>query len=437
MTTFKVIGGNQLKGEVFPQGSKNEALQVISATLLTSNSVRINNIPNIKDVNKLISIIKNLGVKCKKNSISDYTFCFKNLDLKFLKTKKFFHDFSKIRGSIMILGPLLGRFNIDISIPFPSGDKIGKRRLDTHVKSLILLGISFFYDKKKLCYTFKSKQSTLRGCYILMEEISVTGTANIIMATVLIKGKTIIYNAACEPYIQQLCKMLKNMGAKIYGIGSNLLTIIGVHKLTGCLHNVLPDIIEIGSWISVGATTCSEIIIKNVFWEDLGVIPTIFKKLGVLVKKLNNNDIFISNKHNYKISQFVDGSILTLYDAPWPGLTPDLLSLIIVVATQAKGNILIHQKMFDGRLFFVNKLIDMGAKIILCDPHRVVVIGSGPKSLRASTMKSPDIRAGMSFLIAALCAQGVSFIHGVKQIDRGYEFIDNKLKLLGANIKRI
>ena len=435
MQAFRIQGGNKLNGDVVPQGAKNEALQIICATLLTSKEVVISNIPNIIDVNKLINLLSSIGVKVKKINPNKYSFKAENINLKSLSSEKFKTDGKSIRGSIMIVGPLLARFGI-ASIPRPGGDKIGRRRLDTHFGGLIKLGAQFTYDKESRFYSVKAKQ--LVGTYILMEEASVTGTANIIMAASLAKGETTIYNAACEPYIQQLCKLLISMGAKIYGLGSNLLKINGVDALEGANHKVLPDMIEIGSWIGLAAMTKSSIRIKNVSWDNLGIIPNAFESLGINLVKENDDLLINEHKNGYKIKNYIDGSVLTISDAPWPGLSPDLLSILLVIATQAKGSLLIHQKMFESRLFFVDKLIDMGAKIILCDPHRATVIGHDFKStLKGTVMSSPDIRAGISLLIAALSAKGESIIHNIEQIDRGYENIDIRLKALGAKIERI
>lgn len=435
MATFKINGGYNLKGKIIPQGSKNEALQVISAVLLTQETVIIKNIPEILDIKILMDILLGLGVKQHKNDNGDYSFKADDIKLDYLKTNIFYKKSSLIRGSIMIIGPLIARFK-KASTPIPGGDKIGRRRLDTHFKGMGDLGVTFKYDKKARFFTLKSP-NCLIGKYVLLEECSVTATANVIMLSVLARGKSIIYNAACEPYIQQLCKMLNSMGAKIQGIGSNMLTIIGVIELGGCSHTILPDIIEIGSWIGLSAITRSELTIKNVNLAKLGIIPDIFKKIGIFIEK-HGDDIYIPKQDNYKIQNFIDGSILTISDSPWPGLTPDLLSIILVVATQANGSVLIHQKMFESRLFFVDKLIDMGAQIILCDPHRATVIGINHKiPLRGSVMSSPDIRAGISLLIAALSAEGTSFIHNIEQIDRGYENIDKRLTLLGADIIRL
>lgn len=434
MNTFQICGGKPLHGQFFPQGAKNEALQVICATLLTSKSVRIKNIPEIQDVLILIEILKTVGVKVTRNVKGDYTFCSEEIDFEFLKSKEFRKNGAQLRGSIMLLGPLLSRFG-EAYIPVPGGDKIGRRRLDTHFKGFIDLGAQFEYDEEEKFYSVKAKK--LNGNYLLLEEASVTGTANIIMAAVLAEGKTQIYNAACEPYIQQLCKMLIKMGAKIEGIGSNFLTIYGVSELNGAEHTVLPDMIEIGSIIGLAAMTKSEITIKEVSWENLGNIPDTFRRLGIQIEK-RGEDLYIPSQEHYKIQNFIDGSILTISDAPWPGFTPDLLSIILVVATQAKGSVLIHQKMFESRLFFVDKLIDMGAQIILCDPHRATVIGLNHEiPLRGTVMTSPDIRAGISLLIAAMSAKGTSRIHNIYQIDRGYENIDERLRALGADIVRI
>lgn len=436
MATFQIEGGHSLQGEITAQGAKNEALQVLCAVLLTSEKVVIHNIPDILDVNKLIEILQNIGVKVEALSKNSYSFQSDDLDFDYLQSKAFREDGGKIRGSIMIVGPLLARFGKGY-IPRPGGDKIGRRRLDTHFEGFIKLGADFKYDRTERFYSVEAPNG-LTGTYMLLEEASVTGTANIIMAATLSKGKTTIYNAACEPYIQQLCKMLVSMGAKINGIGSNLLEIEGVESLGGCEHKIWPDMIEIGSWIVLAAMTQSEITIKNVGWEHLGIIPNAFKKLGIQLEK-RGDDIFVpAHKDGYEVQSFIDGSIMTISDAPWPGLTPDLISILLVVAIQARGEVLIHQKMFESRLFFVDKLIDMGAKIILCDPHRATVIGHDFKSsLRGTVMSSPDIRAGISLLIAALSAKGTSHIHNIEQIDRGYERIDERLRKLGAKIKRI
>ena len=435
MQAFKILGGRKLKGEVKPQGAKNEALQIICATLLTPEEVVINNIPDIIDINKLISLLKSLGVKVEKLNSNKYSFKADNIDLDYLSSDQFKTDGKSLRGSIMIVGPLLARFG-KAFIPRPGGDKIGRRRLDTHFEGLIKLGAKFSYNKEDYFYGVESKR--LKGAYILMDEASVTGTANVLMASVLAEGKTTIYNAACEPYIQQLCKLLCKMGAKIEGIGSNLLVIEGVDSLAGADHSVLPDMIEIGSWIGLAAMTKSNIRIKDVSWDNLGVIPNVFRSLGISLIKEDDDIVIPEHKNGYEISNYIDGSILSISDAPWPGFSPDLLSIILVIATQARGSVLIHQKMFESRLFFVDKLIDMGAKIILCDPHRATVIGHDFKSsLKATTMSSPDIRAGISLLIAALSAKGESVIQNIEQIDRGYENIDDRLRALGASIERI
>jgi UDP-N-acetylglucosamine 1-carboxyvinyltransferase len=434
MGTFVIEGGHQLSGSITPQGAKNEALQILCATLLTSETVTISNIPDIIDVNKLIVLLQNLGVKVSKIEKGTYTFKADNVNVEYLHSDQFRKEGSSLRGSIMIVGPLLSRFGKGY-IPKPGGDKIGRRRLDTHFEGFIKLGASFRYNKEEHFYGVEAKK--LKGTDMLLDEASVTGTANILMAAVLAKGTTTIYNAACEPYLQQLCKMLNNMGAKISGVGSNLLSIEGVEKLNGCTHRLLPDMIEIGSWIGLAAMTRSEITIKDVSWENLGLIPNTFRKLGIELEKVGD-DIHIPIQKRYKIQNYIDGSILTISDAPWPGFTPDLLSIILVVATQAKGSLLVHQKMFESRLFFVDKLIDMGAKIILCDPHRATVIGHNFESqLKATTMSSPDIRAGVALLIAALSAKGTSTIHNIEQIDRGYEDIDGRLRAIGAHIKRV
>ena len=435
MQAFKILGGRKLKGEVKPQGAKNEALQIICATLLTPEEVVINNIPDIIDINKLIYLLKSLGVKVEKLNSNKYSFKADNIDLDYLSSDQFKTDGKSLRGSIMIVGPLLARFG-KAFIPRPGGDKIGRRRLDTHFEGLIKLGAKFSYNKEDYFYGVESKR--LKGAYILMDEASVTGTANVLMASVLAEGKTTIYNAACEPYIQQLCKLLCKMGAKIEGVGSNLLVIEGVNSLGGADHSVLPDMIEIGSWIGLAAMTKSNIRIKDVSWDNLGVIPNVFRSLGISLIKDDDDIVIPEHKNGYEISNYIDGSILSISDAPWPGFSPDLLSIILVIATQARGSVLIHQKMFESRLFFVDKLIDMGAKIILCDPHRATVIGHDFKSsLKATSMSSPDIRAGISLLIAALSAKGESVIQNIEQIDRGYENIDLRLKALGASIERI
>ncbi len=435
MGTFKIEGGHRLKGKIQPQGAKNEALQILCAVLLTPERVTINNIPDIVDVNKLISLLKKLGVKVEKIGKGSYTFQADEVNLEYLESDQFKIDGRGLRGSIMIVGPLLARFGKGY-IPKPGGDKIGRRRLDTHFEGLIKLGAKFGYSKEEQFYGVEAEK--LKGTYMLLEEASVTGTANILMAAVLAEGQTTIYNAACEPYLQQLCKMLNRMGAKISGVGSNMLIIDGVDSLGGTEHRMLPDMIEIGSWIGLAAMTKSELTITNVSWEDLGLIPETFRKLGITVERKGDDIHIPAHTDGYEIQSFIDGSILTISDAPWPGFTPDLLSIILVVATQARGSVLIHQKMFESRLFFVDKLIDMGAKIILCDPHRATVIGHDYKStLKATTMTSPDIRAGVSLLIAALSAKGTSTIQNIEQIDRGYENIDERLRAIGARIERV
>lgn len=435
MGTFKIEGGAPLGGEITPQGAKNEALQVLCTVLLTPEKVTITNIPDIIDVNKLINLLRSLGVKVEKLAHGSYSFQADEVNLAYLESEAFKKEGAALRGSIMIVGPLLARFGKGY-IPKPGGDKIGRRRLDTHFEGFINLGAKFRYNEEDHFYGVEAEK--LKGSYMLLDEASVTGTANIIMAAVLAEGKTTIYNAACEPYLQQLCKMLNSMGAKITGVGSNLIEVEGVEKLGGCEHRILPDMIEIGSWIGLAAMTKSEITIKDVSWDNLGVIPGTFRKLGITLER-RGDDIYIpAHKDGYEIQNYIDGSILTIADAPWPGFTPDLLSIVLVVATQARGSVLIHQKMFESRLFFVDRLIDMGAKIMLCDPHRAVVIGHDFKSqLKGITMSSPDIRAGISMLIAALSAKGVSTIQNGDQIDRGYERIDERLKALGAKIERI
>ena len=436
MGTFKIEGGIQLKGEVTPQGAKNEALQILCAVLLTPEKVTISNIPDIIDVNKLITLLGNLGVKIQKIGQGAYSFQADEVNVDYLETEAFKKEGGSLRGSIMIVGPLLARFGKGY-IPKPGGDKIGRRRLDTHFEGFINLGAKFRYNREDHFYGVET-DGKLQGAYMLLDEASVTGTANIVMAAVLAEGTTTIYNAACEPYLQQLCKMMNAMGGKVSGIGSNLLVIEGVDKMNGCEHRILPDMIEIGSWIGLAAMTKSEITIKNVSWDNLGVIPNTFRKLGITLEK-KGDDIYIpSHQDGYEVKTDIDGSILTIADAPWPGFTPDLLSICLVTATQAKGDVLIHQKMFESRLFFVDKLIDMGAKIMLCDPHRAVIMGHDFKSvLKATTMSSPDIRAGISLLIAALSAKGTSTIQNIEQIDRGYERIDERLRALGANIVRM
>lgn len=435
MGTFKIEGGHQLHGEITPQGAKNEALQILCAVLLTPETVTIHNIPDILDVNKLIGILEDLGVKIQKKGKGSYSFRADDVNLEYLQSEQFKKDGRGLRGSIMLVGPMLGRFGKGY-IPKPGGDKIGRRRLDTHFEGFMKLGAKFRYNREEHFYGVEAKK--LEGTYMLLDEASVTGTANIVMAAVLAEGTTTIYNAACEPYLQQLCKMLNRMGARISGIGSNLLTIEGVDSLKGTDHRMLPDMIEIGSWIGLAAMTRSELTIKDVSWENLGLIPSVFEKLGIRLKRKGDDIHIPAHTKGYEIQNFIDGSILTIADAPWPGLTPDLLSIILVVATQARGEVLIHQKMFESRLFFVDKLLDMGAKIILCDPHRATVIGHDFKStLKATTMTSPDIRAGVSLLIAALSAKGTSTIHNIEQIDRGYEAIDQRLRTIGAHITRV
>lgn len=434
MASFVIEGGHRLQGEIHPQGAKNEALQIICATLLTSEAVTIENIPDILDVNNLIQLLRDMGVKVSKDSVDTYTFQADNIDLKYLESDEFVIKCSKLRGSIMLVGPLVTRFGKAV-VSKPGGDKIGRRRLDTHFLGIEALGAKFEYKEDRKVYEITANQ--LEGKYMLLDEASVTGTANIVMAATLAKGKTIIYNAACEPYLQQLCKMLNRMGAKISGIASNLLTIEGVGSLQGTTHRILPDMIEVGSFIGMAAMTASELTIKNVSYENLGIIPDSFRRLGITVEQ-NNDDIIVPTHENYQIESFLDGSIMTIADAPWPGLTPDLLSVMLVVATQANGSVLIHQKMFESRLFFVDKLIDMGAQIILCDPHRAVVIGHNHRiQLKGGNMTSPDIRAGIALLIAAMSANGISRIHNIEQIDRGYQNIEGRLNAIGARITRI
>lgn len=433
-SAFEVRGGNRLKGEIVPQGAKNEALQIISAVLLTAEKMTISNIPDIVDVNLLIELLGDMGVKINRISRDTCEFQADQIDLPYIESADFKKKSGRLRGSVMIAGPLLARFG-KAYIPKPGGDKIGRRRLDTHIIGFEKLGVQFVYDTDD--NYFRLETSGLKGAYMLLDEPSVTGTANIVMAAVMAEGITTIYNAACEPYLQQLCKMLNSMGAKINGVGSNLLTIEGVSSLRGCSHTMLPDMIEIGSFIGLAAMTQSEITIKNAGVEHLGIIPEKFRQLGIELE-IRGNDIYIPSQEFYEIQTFLDGSILTISDHPWPGFTPDLLSIVLVVATQAKGSVMIHQKMFESRLFFVDKLIDMGAQIVLCDPHRAVVIGMGRQhSLRGITMSSPDIRAGVSLLIAALSAEGKSTIQNIEQIDRGYQYIDERLRKLGADIKRV
>ncbi len=431
---FIVNGGIRLKGELTPQGAKNEALQIISAALLTDEEVVISNIPDIQDVNKLIDILRDMGVKVTRQNAHTYSFLSNEVDLHYLDSDEFRTKTGKLRGSVLVIGPMLARYK-RAYLPKPGGDKIGRRRLDTHFLGLQLLGAAFHYDETENAFVVSAPQ--LKGAYILMEEASITGTANILMAASLAEGTTTIYNAACEPYIQQLCRMLNSMGAKISGIGSNMLTIEGVEILHGCRHEILPDMLEIGSFIGLAALTQSEITIKNARIDQLGIIPNLFQqKLGIELH-LKGDDIYIPEQEVYSIGRFIDGSILTIADAPWPGISPDLMSVVLVTATQAKGSVLIHQKMFESRLFFVDKLIDMGAQIILCDPHRAVVIGLERRSpLRGINMSSPDIRAGVALLIAALSAEGKSIISNIHQIDRGYQFIDERLRSIGAQIER-
>ncbi len=434
MGTFQITGGQRLSGSITPQGAKNEALQIICATLLTPERVTISNIPDIVDVNKLIDILADLGVKVQRKGHGSYSFKADDLNLDYLESDEFKTKGASLRGSIMIVGPLLARFGKGY-IPKPGGDKIGRRRLDTHFIGFQKLGAKFRYKPGESFYGVEAKK--LKGTYMLLDEASVTGTANIVMAAALAEGTTTIYNAACEPYLQQLCKMLNRMGAKISGVGSNLLSIEGVKELGACDHRILPDMIEIGSWIGMAAMTSSELRIKDVSFDDLGVIPSVFSRMGIKVQR-DNDDLIVPQQDHYEIETFIDGSILTIADAPWPGFTPDLLSIALVVATQARGSVLIHQKMFESRLFFVDKLIDMGAQIILCDPHRATVIGMDKATpLKATTMTSPDIRAGISLLIAALSADGTSTIHNIEQIDRGYENIDERLRAIGAQIVRV
>jgi UDP-N-acetylglucosamine 1-carboxyvinyltransferase len=436
MGTFKVTGGKKLKGEIIPQGAKNEALQIISAVLLTPEEVIIHNIPQIRDVLKLIDLLKDLGVKVNQLSQESYSFKADDINLEFLNSAEFKQKGAALRGSIMIIGPLLARFGKGY-IPSPGGDKIGRRRLDTHFIGFMKLGARFEYLASEQFYKVTTENNRLKGCYMLLDEASVTGTANIVMAASLAEGTTTIYNAACEPYLQQLCKMLNRMGAKITGIGSNLIHIEGVNYLAGTEHTLLPDMIEIGSFIGLAAMTGSEILIKNCQINELGIIPDTFKRLGIKMEFIGD-DIFIPQQDHYEIESFIDGSILTIADAPWPGFTPDLISIILVTATQARGNVLIHQKMFESRLFFVDNLIDMGAKIILCDPHRANVMGLDKKiPLKGITMSSPDIRAGVAMLIAAMSANGTSTIKNIEQIDRGYQYIDKRLNEIGAEIVRI
>lgn len=434
MTSFKIRGSRKLQGEIVPQGAKNEALQVICATLLSPEPVTIGNIPQIRDVIKLIQLLQDIGVNVEQTGDHEYCFTARDVNLDYLETKSFKEQAGALRGSVMILGPLLARFG-SAKLPKPGGDKIGRRRLDTHFIGFQKLGAKFNFDRHDSFFSVKADK--LKGCYMLLDEASVTGTANVVMAAVLAEGTTQIYNAACEPYLQQLCKMLVRMGANIQGIGSNLLTIKGVDSLGGTKHTILPDMIEIGSFIGLAAMTQSELTIKDVKYQELGMIPQVFRRMGIEIH-LEGDDIFIPRQKHYEIESYIDGSIMTVADAPWPGFTPDLLSIVLVVATQAKGTVLVHQKMFESRLFFVDKLIDMGAQIILCDPHRATVIGLDRKNpLRGIQMTSPDIRAGVSLLIAALSASGTSIIHNVEQIDRGYQYIDQRLRGIGADIERL
>lgn len=434
MGTFQITGGKKLSGSITPQGAKNEALQIICATLLTPEKVTITNIPDIVDVNKLIDLLADLGVNIRRHGPGEYIFQAEDINLDYLESPEFKEKGTALRGSIMLVGPLLARFGKGY-IPKPGGDKIGRRRLDTHFQGFQNLGAKFRYNADESFYGVEGKQ--LKGAYMLLDEASVTGTANIVMAACLAEGITTIYNAACEPYLQQLCKMLNSMGAKISGVGSNMLIVEGVKELGGCAHRVLPDMIEIGSWIGMAAMTKSKLTIKDVSYDNLGIIPSVFRRMGIQLERKGDNIVVPAQDH-YQIENYIDGSILTIADAPWPGFTPDLLSIALVVATQARGSVLIHQKMFESRLFFVDKLIDMGAQVILCDPHRATVIGLDHKApLKATTMTSPDIRAGISLLIAALSAEGVSTIHNIEQIDRGYQNIDERLKAIGADIVRI
>ncbi|WP_455588550.1 UDP-N-acetylglucosamine 1-carboxyvinyltransferase [Bacteroides rodentium] len=434
MASFVIEGGHRLSGDIYPQGAKNEVLQIICATLLTAEEVTVHNIPDILDVNNLIQLMRDMGVSVSKKGIDTYSFQAADIDFAYLESDAFLKKCSSLRGSVMLVGPMVARFG-KAMISKPGGDKIGRRRLDTHFIGIQNLGADFVYNEERGIYEISAKQ--LHGSYMLLDEASVTGTANIVMAAVLAKGKTTIYNAACEPYVQQLCRMLNRMGAKIEGIASNLLTIEGVDELHGTEHTILPDMIEVGSFIGMAAMTRSELTIKNVSYENLGIIPDSFRRLGIKMEQWGD-DIYVPAQETYQIEYFIDGSIMTIADAPWPGLTPDLLSVLLVVATQAKGSVLIHQKMFESRLFFVDKLIDMGAQIILCDPHRAVVIGHDHGfKLRGGNMTSPDIRAGIALLIAAMSADGISRIHNIEQIDRGYQNIEGRLNALGARITRI
>ena len=434
MSAFIIEGGRPLKGEITPQGAKNEALQILCATLLTSEPIRISNLPDIADVNNQIRLLQDIGVRVTRHAQGDMTFQADNVDISYLQSEEFLERCSRLRGSVMLVGPLVARFG-HAFVSKPGGDKIGRRRLDTHFLGIQKLGADFTYDAERCVFEIRAEH--LKGTYMLLEEASVTGTANIVMAAVLAEGTTTIYNAACEPYLQQLCKMLCDMGARIEGIGSNLLTITGVKSLKGTSHTILPDMIEVGSFIGMAAMCGEGVLIRNVRYDQLGIIPTVFQRLGVQLER-RGDDIYIPKQEHYEIESFLDGSIMTIADAPWPGLTPDLLSILLIVATQAKGSVLIHQKMFESRLFFVDKLIDMGAQIILCDPHRAVVIGHDKRfQLKAARMTSPDIRAGIAMLIAAMSASGTSRIDNIGQIDRGYENIEERLNRLGANITRV
>jgi UDP-N-acetylglucosamine 1-carboxyvinyltransferase len=436
LDTFEVTGGLPLKGELHPQGAKNEALQIVSAVLLSDDPITISNIPDIIDVNKLIDLLRGLGVTVERLAPDTYRFTAGTIDISYLRSDNFMRDAAKLRGSVMLIGPLLARFG-RATLPKPGGDKIGRRRLDTHFLGFQKLGAEFKYDDERDIYYVEQPKSGLKGAYIHLDEISVTGTANVVMAAVLTKGHTTIYNAACEPYLQQLCSMLVRMGAKIEGIGSNLLKIEGVERLGGTEHRCLPDMIEIGSFIGLAAMTKGEITIKNAAVDQLGIIPYTFERLGLTIER-RGDDLYIPSHDHYEIQTFIDGSIMTIYDAPWPGFTPDLMSIVLVTATQARGSVLMHQKMFESRLFFVDKLIDMGAQIILCDPHRATVIGLDRRyQLRGIEMTSPDIRAGQALLIAALSAKGTSRIHNIHQIDRGYQHIDTRLNAIGAQIVRV
>lgn len=436
MDTFEVVGGRRLSGELMPQGAKNEALQIISAVLLTDEQVTVSHVPNILDVNKLIELLRGLGVTVTQQAPDTWTFCAGTIDVDYLRSDAFMKDAQRLRGSVMLIGPLLARFG-RASLPKPGGDKIGRRRLDTHFLGFQMLGAEFKYDDQRDVYYVEQPEGGLRPAYVYMDEISVTGTANVLMAAVLTTGQTTIYNAACEPYVQQLCRLLQQMGARISGIGSNLLVVDGVERLGGAVHRCLPDMIEVGSFIGLAAMTQSDITIKGAGVAHLGLIPRTFERMGILIEQ-QGDDLRVPAQDHYEVQTFIDGSILTIYDAPWPGFTPDLISIVLVVATQARGNVLIHQKMFESRLFFVDKLIDMGAQIILCDPHRASVMGLDRRyPLRGIEMSSPDIRAGVALLIAALSAKGRSLIHNVHQIDRGYQHIDERLRAIGADVRRL